>query len=215
MKLGLSAYSLIFLCGTFILALPVLAQDERYYRQIFTDELSEEKEGPTRHKIKASTPEYLVDINRDNHKEKIQVLKKDGLDFIQIKDRFGRIRFESQLVAKGIDSRLYKIRLKTISESTDSLILYFYEGHSGTVVFQATARLYFITVENRDLDKIYIFRGPPFFYEKEKPVDQYSRRHYSVSVLDYNKDGRNEISTNFNHIQRIFFYARQGLWKAL
>lgn len=215
MRFGLLAFSLIFLGEAFVLALPALAQDERYYRQIFTDELLEEKDAPARHKVTVSTPEYLVDINRDNHKEKIQVLKKDGLDFIQIKDRFGRVRFESQLAAKGIESRLYKVRLKTISESTDSLILYFYEGHSGTVVFQATARLYFITVENRDLDKVYIFKGPPFFYEKEKPVDQYSRRHYSVSVLDYNQDGRNEISTNFNQIQRIWFYLRKGLWKTL
>ncbi|MEX0798146.1 MAG: hypothetical protein WEB87_02420 [Bacteriovoracaceae bacterium] len=197
------------------LTMGAFAQDERYYRQIFTDELSETEEEPIDYKVIASTPEYLVDINRDNRKEKIRILKKDGLDFFQIKDRFGRTRFESKLEAKGLDSRLYKASLKTISKKTDALILYFYEGHSGTAVFQATARLYFLTIENRSLDDIYLFRGPAFFYEKENPVERYARRFYNVSVVDYNQDGRNEVSINYNKIQRTFFYLRKGLWQAL
>lgn len=189
-------------------------QDERFFRKIFTDELHEKEESPA-FKIKVATPSYNVDLDRDGVAEKIVALKKDGLDFFQILDRSGATIFEAKLDAKGVESVLYKAHLKTLSKNVDALILYFDEGNSGSTVFQSTARIYILTIENRNLKTVYFERGPAFFYEKETMDFFYARRHYNVNVIDYNKDGVKEVSVSYNKIQRILFYKGKGRWSQL
>ena len=191
------------------------AQDERYYRKIFTGELYEKKDEQLNFKIKVATESYLIDLNRDGKNERIRTLKKDGLDFIEIKDRFGQLILNKKLKAIGGDSTLYKIQLKTISSEADVLILHFYEGATDSTIFEARARVYFITIQNRDLKRIYMYEGPHIFYEKEMPNGKYGLRYYTVDTFDYNNDDRNEISINYGHIQHIFFYIRNGIWRRL
>lgn len=187
------------------------AQDERFFRRIFTDELRPKKKEEA-YKVRVSTADYLVDINRDGIEEKLAAVKKDGVDFFQVKDNKGRVRFEFKVSPKGVNSSLFKIQLKSISPTADALILHFDEGESGTVLFQKTARLYIVSIEGRDLDKLVATKGPSFFYEKAKPVEQYSRRYYNVSVVDFNKDGVREVAVAYNKIQRIYFYRGNGKW---
>lgn len=191
------------------------AQDERYYRQIFTGELFDKKEEALQYKVSVSTNAYLIDLNRDGKNERIRALKKDGLDFIEIKDRFGKNLMTKKLKAMGGESKLYKIQLKTISTETDVLILHFDEGITNSTIFETSARLYFITIQNRNFKRMYFYEGPHIFHEKEKVKNQYSRRYYNVNILDYNDDDRNEISISYNHIQHIFFYIRNGIWRRL
>ncbi len=141
--------------------------------------------------------------------------KRDGIDFFIVQDSSGKNISELKLNAKGLDSVLYKIQLKTLSPETDALILFFDEGHSGNVIFQSTARIYMATIDKRNLEKISFQKGPAFQYEKERPVDQYSRRYYNVSVYDFNKDGTKEVAVSYNDIQRIYFYLGKGRWKSL
>lgn len=191
------------------------AQDERYYRKIFTGELYDKKDEQLNFKIKVATDSYLIDLNRDGKNERIRTLKKDGLDFIEIKDRFGQLILNKKLKAIGGDSTLYKIQLKTISSEADVLILHFYEGATDSTIFEARARVYFVTIQNRDLKRIYMYEGPHIFYEKEMPHGKYGLRYYTVDTFDYNNDDRNEISINYGHIQHIFFYIRNGIWRRL
>lgn len=191
------------------------AQDERYFRKIFSGDLFEKKAESLNYKVEVSTDAYLIDLNRDGKNERIKVWKKDGLDFIDIKDRFGQDLLSKKLKTMGGKSSLYKIQLKTISSETDVLILHFDEGYNQSTIFQSSARVYFIAIQNRDLKKMYFYEGPHIFYEKEKVKQQYARRYYNVNVYDYNNDGRNEISITYNHIQHIFFYIRNGIWRRL
>lgn len=190
------------------------AQDERFFRKIFTDELRPDKK-IERYKIEVSTPNYEIDLNRDGRPEVLKVEKRDGQDFFLILGASGEKLAELKLDAKGLDSVLYKVQLKTLSSGTDALILYFDEGKSGTVVFQSTARIYMASIDQGDLEKISFIKGPAFYYEKERPVDQYSRRYYNVSVFDFNKDGTKEVAVSYNDIQRIYFYLGKGRWQAL
>ena len=201
--------------GYLILGYNASAQDERYYRKIFTGELLEEKEEILSFKVAVETDAYLIDLNRDGKKERIKALKKDGLDFIEIKDRFGQDLMTKQLKAIGGGAKLYKIQLKTISTETDVLILHYYEGNVEATIFEGRARVYFITIQNRDFKRMYFYEGPHIFLEKEMPNDKYALRYYTVNTKDYNNDDRNEISINYGHIQHIFFYIRNGIWKRL
>lgn len=191
-----------------------LSQDERFYRRIFTDELQikKKKEEP---KIIAQTPHYMIDINRDGEPERLQAVKKDGQDFFRISDRFGQEVFEAKLDAKGYNSSLYQVRLKTLANGVEALILMFDEGNTGTAVFQSTARVYIAVVEDGNLKNIYFHKGPAFYYEKEKLDVSYSRRQYNVNAIDFNKDGVKEVAVSYGHIQRILFYQGKGKWREL
>ncbi|MBG59325.1 MAG: hypothetical protein CME67_02980 [Halobacteriovoraceae bacterium] len=196
------------------LSLNASAQDERFFRKIFTNELNLESPKPAA-KVEVSSPLYMVDINRDGIKEGLVTHKKDGQDYFQIKDKYGVLKFSEKLKAKGLDSSIYKVELKTVNSKTDLLLIHFYEGYSGVFDYKATARLYFVVIEDRDLDKVYSYKGPAIFLEREKVGNQYNLRKYHVNVLDYNKDGHNEVSVTYNNIQRLFFYKTKGLWQAL
>lgn len=190
-------------------------QDERFYRKIFTGELFEAKKNSDSAKIRMKSDVYMIDLNHDGIKEGLVTEIRDGVDYLRIVNNLGAELYRLKLSTKGNASRLYKIQVKTISDRVDALILHFYEGYTDYIDFEATARLYFITIEDRDFQKIYSFTGPHFFHEKEKIKNQYWQRKYSVNIVDYNKDGRKEVGTSFNSINRIYFYLGKGNWKKL
>lgn len=211
----LIGHKCLLLTALLLLSLSGFAQDERFYRKIYSGELSAEKKEKSQHKLIYDSSPYNIDLNRDKIDEQIITSNRDGVDFIVIKDILGNILFESDLSTIGYKSKISKISFKTISESTDVLILHFYEGFIQTSSFEATARLYFLSIDNRDLRTMKLFKGPHFWHEKETQNNIYMNRNYSVNVLDYNGDGRKEISINYNNIARIYFYLNEGRWKRL
>lgn len=206
----------IFLLAFVLFSLNSFAQDERFYRKIFTGELQYQEKESAIYKLELDSPVYKIDLNRDGISEQVLISHRDGQDFIVVKDFPGNLIFEKGLNTIGHKSRLFKLSLKTISEKTDVLILHYYEGFVDASSFEATARLYFLTIDNRKLKSLSLFRGPHFWHEKEiKVSNTYINRNYVVNVVDYNGDGRNEISISFNNIARIYFYLEDGRWKRL
>ncbi|MFT6630869.1 MAG: hypothetical protein ACJAS4_000813 [Bacteriovoracaceae bacterium] len=190
------------------------AQDERFYRNIFNGKLYKGVESFV-YKIKVESPKYTLDLNRDGIEDSFQTIKKDGVDFIRVNDPFGNIVFESALMTKGKNSKIFKAHLKTISNSVDVLILHFYEGDNEAAIFEGSGRLYFVTIRDRNLKKITLTKGPYFWTEKERAAGKYWNKRYSVNVLDYNKDGQKEISVSYNKSSQIYFYISDGLWDVL
>ena len=188
------------------------SQDERFYRKMFYGNENHFIEN-FNHKISVKSPRYALDLNRDGIEDFFQTVKKDGVDFIRIMDHFGKIVFERSLMTKGNRSRIFKAKLKKISNNVDALILYFYDGHNQAVNFEGSARLYIITIPGRNFSKITLTKGPYFWTEREKASGTYWNRRYSVNIIDYNKDGVREISVNYNKSAKILFYADNGLWK--
>lgn len=198
----------------FIGGTELLAQDERYYRKIFTGELEDRSKQTIQYKVVVRSPRYEVDLNQDGKNESLRIEKKDNEDFFIIYDDFGRELLNKKLPAIGARSRILKIDLKSINKNINSLILHFYEGSTEATNFEAMAKLFFVTFDKRDLKKMKFQAGPHFFHEKVKGK-QYLNRRYSVNVIDYNKDGSREISISYNKISRIYFYGKNGLWKRL
>lgn len=203
-----------FLLVALFISFESYAQDERFYRKIFTGELTEKTKESIRYKVTVSSPRYEIDINQDKSPESIKVMKRDGFDFFLVYDEFGREIFNKRLPAIGANSRLIKVDLKAITKDTNTLILHFYEGAIEATRFEAMAKLFFVTFNKKDIKKMTFFNGPHFFHEKEKG-EQYLNRRYTVNSIDYNKDGRREISISYNKIQRVFYYTRTGQWKQI
>lgn len=203
------------LIALFLFSYNSLAQDERYYRKIFTDELVFKPQEVVDYKVEVETPTYQIDLNGDHFKEGIRVEKKDGIDFIKIYDKYGRKLFEKKLDSIGFQSKLFKIQLRSITKDVNALILHFYEGKIESTKFESSARIFFISFMKSKLEEMHFYKGPHFFHEKEKVDNQYWSRRYSVNTIDYNNDGINEISISYNKISRIFFYIGEGIWRRL
>ncbi|HXH32442.1 MAG TPA: hypothetical protein VNJ01_16705 [Bacteriovoracaceae bacterium] len=200
---------LVFLSGN------VLSQDERYYRQIFKGELVTEKEtvvdSPiTQFNVKGSL--YKFDLNADGTDESLEPQKRDGVDWLEIRDFSERKLFEAKLLAMGAESTLYKIKVVQISPKVKSLILFLDEGVTKARRFESTARIFVLSFENNDLSTLRLTQGPHFFHEKEGQREQYGRRDYVVNVYDIDGDGVREIAIQYNHIQRIMKYLGSGEW---
>ena len=202
-------YMTFLLC---IFSIGAVAQDERFYRSIYSGDLANSKEGPFEYKIEVSSSKYLIDLNRDGKKDSIQTVKKDGVDFFRINDDFGKQVFEGKLETKGSESKIFRASLKTISKDVDVLLLHFYEGHNDAAIFEGSARLYIVTIRDRDFRLVSMTKGPFFWTEKQGVANKYWARRYSVNTLDLNKDGIKEIAVSFNNIDRIYYYSKNKEW---
>jgi hypothetical protein len=202
----------------FFLSLSAFAQDERYYRQILNGELpsmGQEIKEIQEHQFNVKGAGYSVDLNGDGIEEIIQPQKRDGVDWIEIKDSGQRKIFDAKLLAMGGESVIYKARLAHLSLKTKLLILFLDEGKTNGRRFESTARIWLITFDNNDLSTMTMTRGPHHFHEKEGQRDQYWHRDLAVEVRDVDKNGTRDVVVEFNHIQRIMIYKGRGDWERL
>jgi hypothetical protein len=207
-----SMFFLFFLA----LAVPGFSQDERYYRQILTGELpkllEKTQEKPiAQFNVKGSS--YKFDLNEDKIEETIEPQKRDGVDWLEIRNASENKLFEAKLLAMGSESSLYKIKVVHLSPKVKAAILFLDEGKTKGRRFESTARIYVLSFENNDLSTLALTEGPHFFHEKEGQREQYWRRDYQVNVFDLDGDGTREITVQYNHIQRIMKYLGKGEWE--
>jgi hypothetical protein len=210
----MARHQLIFSFFLF-LSLAVSAQDERYFRQILTGDLpgsTDSIKDTIVPGFNAYGMSYRLDLNGDGIEEIIQPQKRDGVDWVEIRDSSQRILLEAKLLAMGRDSTLYKIRLVSISENIRALILFLDEGIVKGQHFESSAKIYIVSFENNDLSTLSITDGAHIFHERKAFRSQYWRRDYNVNVYDIDGDGKKEIAVQYNHIQRIFKYRKSGEW---
>lgn len=201
-----------------ILSGSVFGQDERYYRQIISGTLPQALSGQAPSDLPQFNVEgkhYLVDLNGDGIEEVIIPQKRDGVDYIDIRNSSQKSLFSAKLFATGGDGWLYKARLFNVKEGIRGLILYFDEGSTRAKRFESMARIFVLTFPINDLSQMTLTEGPHFFHEKEAQREQYWRRDYLVEIKDLDKDKVNEIVVRYHHIQRIMKYIDRGVWSRL
>lgn len=201
-----------------LLSFELWAQDERYYRQILKGELpsfGNEMVWTGEEKFSVDGAQYILDLNGDGIDEVIQPKKRDGVDWLEIKDSSMRNIFEAKLLAMGGNSSIYKIKLAHLSGSVRVLIVFLDEGKTEGRRFESTARIFLIPFENNDLRTMKLTQGPHHFQEKEAQREQYWRRDYNVEVRDVNQDGIRDVVVSYHHIQRIMLYSGNGNWTRL
>lgn len=208
------ALSVLFLI---IMSWGAKAQDERYFRQLFSGELSKEthKIDERRYSYYIHTPYYALDLNRDGQSEHVLFVKKDSEDWIEIFDNDKNKIFAYQFENKGYDSELFRIELKTLSPNTSILLLYYYEGISRYINFQGTSSLYAVTIDNNDLKTLKSFKGPSFFDEVKTLKKHYHKRFYEVYLEDLNHDSSKELVIRHRNASTVFLYKGEGKWQTL
>ncbi len=188
------------------------SQDEHLYRQIMAGVKEEPVKLEKQYKYLVRGPSYKIDLDRDGLSEKVVIYKGDGDNIFEIHDYSDNMIFQERLPTIGRDSSLYKINTYQLSKGSKVLVLHFYEGYSKYIGFNGSARLYFLTLDNRDLRTLSLFKGPSYFFEREQPFAEYGRRNYTLKAIDYNGDGVREISIKHRKISRVFSYYGKGRW---
>lgn len=210
----LQKFSLILLLG-----LPVaFGQDERFIREAFTKKELIKKEDLKKDdsfSFKVLSPIFRIDINSDGKKELIIWENKDGRNWIHIHNIF-KVRVASfELVTDGFNSKVYRISVRRISPKTKVLFVYFYEGITTYLNFSATSRVYFITIDNDNLESLSIYKGPAIWEESEFRNSHYHQRNYQLSLVDFNRDGIQEVLVKFNNNSRVYVYTDFSKWKEI
>ena len=192
------------------------AQDERYYRQMLSEGLPalnmHRSDLKGAHSVIRGT-QYRFDLNGDREEEVIEPQKRDGVDWIEIRNSSQIKLFEGKLLSIGSESHLFKIKLVNLSPEIKALILFMDEGKTSGKKFESTGRIFIMSYEKNDLSKMSMVQGPHFFHEKESQREQYWRRNYNVNIYDIDHDGVREIAVQYNHIQRVMKYVGKGEWK--
>ena len=167
--------------------------------------------------FKHSGPEYMIDLVGDEKKERIHFVSRDGRDWLVVRDAKGERVYQYAFRAVGLDATPYKIRLRSLSSSVKALVIYYYEGHSDYLKFQATARPYFLTFENDDLKTLSMYRGSGVFQEREAGGERYRQRTYRLKFVDWDGDGTRDIEVGSGdfRIRDIFLYRGKGRWRHL
>lgn len=190
------------------------AQDERNFRQLFNAELDKEvrKETSKDHKYVVSTPLYKIDLDSDHRKESIFYEFKDGKSWIHFLN-YDETRLKSfKLDVNGFGAKVYKIRVRKLSDDVLGLVFFFYEGLVKYTEMNSTVRLYFITIDNNDLKNIYMEKGPIFWEEKRTQQGYYFQRPNELSFVDFNKNGTKEVLLKQGNTASVFMYLKKGKW---
>jgi hypothetical protein len=208
---------LIFLIILLFLQEAVYAQDERFFRKIFSGDLQEKNiqtdNGTKTFWYSAQTPYYQLDLNQDTIPEKLVFVKRDNEDRLEIFDSISTKIFSFRFENMGINSGLYRIEQKQLGPETDILFLYYYEGSTKFVNTDSSARLYLLTIDNKDLKTIHVLKGPSFFEERSTTIGHYHQRKYSVQLQFLNKSKYKQVIVKNRGMSEVFLYAGNGKWK--
>ena len=156
-----------------------------------------------------------MDINGDKIEERIAYEGRDGEIWFSIYNNSGHQIFSYRLDAVGKGASLYRIRVRDISSRTKLLLLYFYQGNHDYLSFKGRSRLYFVTIDDKRLDKINAFKGPTFWEEAKHAQGHYHQRAYNISLKDYNRDGIMEVMVSHHLINTIYMYVDYGRWREI
>lgn len=190
------------------------AQDERFFRKLFSGELRsrEEKQKPDDLKFQVAGKQYRLDMNGDGRVESFVSEKRNGIEWLNIHNYKGEIIYRTSLETKGLNSWLYKISMRRISPQTKVFILYFYEGAVEYLEYRAQAHVYFLTMDDNKLDSLKINKGAAIFDEYESFKKHYHARPYKLELIDLNKDGVKEILVKYHLNQWVYIYEYPGKW---
>lgn len=198
------------------LSTSLYGQDERFFKELFFDELNMTKDTSSSSKgiydKIVHSDAIRFDLDRDGKLESIVFLKKDAEDWVDIFNHQRKKIFSFRFAAKGIASKIHKVEIKTLGKDTVAVLFYYYEGMVKYLDFNASGRLYILTIDHQNLKSISMFKSQSFYEESRGQKVPYHERSYDVTVLDLNGDSIKEVMIKQRHVSSVFWYKGNGKW---
>ena len=161
------------------------------------------------------TPYYELDLADTAFNESIVYEKKGVNDWIHLFNSEKKKVFSLNLAPQGWDSKVYKISIRDLSPTLRLIAIHYFEGNTIFINEYRISRLYFLTIENNNLDKLNVIKGPVIWEDSIIPKKLKRSRLYELSFEDINNDGTKEVLLKSNNITHIFHYLENGKWLEL
>lgn len=192
----------------------VLAQDERFFRQLISGDLgvSAAEESKTTPHFHAASPFYEIDLDGDDRVEYIVIEKRDSEDWLHIHDYNRKRIFSLKFVRLGWESDVFRINLRQLSKDTKVLLVRYYEGHNQGENFTGTGRLYVVSWDKNDLKSLRGVRGPQLWDEFADSKIHYHQRPQHISLFDFDSDGIREVAVRHHLTTKVMKYIGKGEW---
>ena len=205
-----------YLFTLFILQLNLAyAQDEKAFRDLLMHSRKNSmqiEETIENGDFKVRSPRYRIDMFSNKRAESFYTAKVDGRDWLTIFDDQQKQVFRYNFEGKGPWGRIYKVQKRKLSDNTNIFIFYYYEGITRYIEFKGTARIYFLTVDNNDVNSLSMYKGPTVWFEHRNQQDNLMSRKYEVSLFDFENDNIREVAVRFHDITRVYKYMGKGKW---
>lgn len=195
---------------------PLLAQDESFYRKIFTNDLYEKINQHQQAKIVRQSKNFLWDFDRDGNAETFGFKRLDGVDYFKIYTSNGLEALSVKLPTMGAYARPIKIIGKKLSKQTDVYLLHYFQGQTRHgQEKQSVAKILFITLDNNELATLDYYTGPSYWVESNQYKNRYRQRYYRLLVEDLDANGVKEVSLLYGQSSQVYFYRNKGQWTKL
>lgn len=191
------------------------AQDEQILRNFLLDGKVKEQRGShiaPKHLLSVLSPQYQFDMTGDGRQESLLLEFRDGIWIAHFYDFLGEKFYTAKFQSKGSHSRVFRVSVKHLSNKVSCLVFYFYEGANTYLSTSASAAIYLLTIDNKNLKTAQMTMGPSVWEEYSSLYDDYRRRRYDVEFKDFNRDGQDEIVVKSHGIKKVFYYQGAGKW---
>jgi hypothetical protein len=195
LSLGIS--SLAILLVALFSSFNAAAQDERVLRYLLRKKQFKEKS--------------LIDKTHF----RLSMESNDGINYFVIRNHRNFPIFREAFLTQALGGIVHRVRLVQVSNNTKLLIVYYFEGKTEYLDFQATGRLYFISWPDNDLKKIKMTRGPHYWQEFKDYRGHYFNKRYQVYLKDFNQDGIKEVSVRLGTVSRVYHLLGNNTWGTL
>lgn len=208
---------ILVLVGHSIAIVALHAQDERYFRDLLSGDLTREVPPeiiPPRYRVFA--PLYELDLNGNHRFERLVFEMRDAQDWLSILDYQKNPIFRYHLGPNAPLSRVYRLRKVQINSDYHALVVYYFEGVNSYLGIHANARAHVITFRPDQMEQTMKgFKGPAFWEEFHNGREHYRRRSYELDFIDLNNDGTKEMILKFKNISRIYQFSNDGKWSLI
>ncbi len=232
--------SLFFIC-TVLFQFQIRAQDEQFFRDLIlgnallsNDELLLKSRGsgngqkaPTINEQSYLSPKYPLDLMSLGLLFKIQFIKSEGVDWLNLSYKEGLPFFSYRFDQFAPASYLYRITKHRLNPETLLFILYYNEGRLKYLEDTHSIRPYFLTVEHGDYavlkkksekelvdwiqKRIFVFKAPAVYEEFKTYKGKMTNREYQVLV---NLEQLQEVIIKDAKTTRVYQYHGLGNWKS-
>jgi hypothetical protein len=98
--------------------------------------------------------EFNLDLNLDQKEERLQLIKKNGLDYITLFSHDHKIVFQHEIIPMGKKSQLKKISHVKVNSDQQCLLAYYDEGQTNIKSIKKSMRLMSFCFQVNNLRKV-------------------------------------------------------------
>lgn len=197
---------------------PAFSQDEVVFRALFVGDSLQKGKDVTVEKnyhYLTNSALYQFDIDGDGKVEGISFAYRDGEHWVEVYNFKKHKIFEFKFQSFGARAQVHKMKLVEVDSQNRAIVMYFFEGVSKHVETTGSGRLYILSIPNKDLTKISVHKGVPYWIERKDHLGRYYRRNYEVGAYDIDGSGQKEIIAKSGTISYIMKYYPSKGWKNL